>query len=127
MKLAPGERSILASFSSGPAAESALEELRQSGYGEVQLDRVGGFGFDPGANRSIPVFGDESSQVSATLWDHGRMLDEDTRVLLGATPENSGMAGAPVDLTPPFLITVVTSDDRVQRAVGILQRHGGRV
>lgn len=127
MKLESGERSILANFHDGPDAERAANELKQAGYETVQMDRVGAFGDAPGPDRNWLGLGSASSQVRNLLTDSGRAGDDSVRVLLGAMPESSGMAGAPVDLVPPFLVTVVTRDDRVDEAVEILKRNGARV
>jgi len=127
MKLEPGERSILASFQNGPAAEAAEEALRQAGFTEVQFDQVGAFGFDPEPNEGRVALGSEGSQVTATLFGHERMLGDDVRVLLGATPEASGMAGPLSGNFPSFLVTVVTTENRLNEAVEVVHRHGGRV
>lgn len=127
MKLEPGERSILASFHDGPNAERAADELKQAGFETVQMDRVGGFGDAPGPDRQWVGLGSAGSQVRNILMDPEGLGNESARVLLGAMPESSGMAGAPVNLVPPFLVTVVTRAERVDEAVEILKRHGARV
>lgn len=127
LKLNPGERSILASFEDGVKAESAAAELKQAGYGEVQVDRIDGYAGGPNANDNArPTLG-EASQVTASFTGTGTMLDDDARVLMAAMPEVSGMSGAPAQIVPPFLVTVVTSSARAQAAVQTIQKHGGRV
>lgn len=127
VKLNPGERSILASFESGGSAEKACAELKQAGITEVQFDHVGGFGYGAGQESGQPAAlrGKESSLVNAVL--QPQRLSDETAVLLGATNEASGMAGAPTQTIAPFLVTVVTSEGRVEEAVKVLQKHGGRV
>ncbi len=126
MKLNPGERSILASFEDGGEAEKAKAALMEAGFGEVQLDRVDGF---PGGRTTDddmrPGLG-ETSEVTALMTGNGRMAYDDARVLLNAMPEASGMSGAPTQIVPPFLVTVVTNDQEVQRALEIVRSHGGR-
>lgn len=126
MKLERGERSILASFTDGPDAEKAGRLLREAGYTEVQVDRIGGFGDGAGETKARATMGGIESQVTTSLRETAQYKD-DVRVLLAATPEASGMAGAPTQMVPPFLVTVMTAGDRVDEAVGILQRCGGRV
>lgn len=127
MKLEPGERSVLASFETGPAAQAAEAALRQAGFTEVQFDQVGAFGYDPEPNEDRVALGGERSAVTATLFGHEKLLDDDVRVLLNATPEASGMAGPLTGDFPTFLVTVVTTADRVDEAVQVVQGHGGRV
>lgn len=125
MKLKPGEQSILASFSSGPDAESCLTALKQAGYPEAQMDRVGNSGYKPDVYELRPaIAGKESSLANVTL--DPAQLDDNSRILLAATPDASGMSGGSSDIKP-FLVTVLTSKDRVQDAVDIIQQHGGRV
>lgn len=127
LKLNRGERSILANFEDGPAAEQAVAALKQAGYTDVGLDRVDGF---PGGRNpdddTRPGIG-EASEVTAILAGNSTMLDDDARVLMNAMPEASGMAGTPTQIVPPFLVTVVTDEQGLDRAVGIIKRHGGRV
>lgn len=125
MKLDPGERSILSSFSSGPDAEAARDALRQAGFAHVQLDRVGERGFDPEAVRRKPGLGG-LTQTNPVLYGHeGVIGDNDARILLAATPAVSGMAGE-MSVEPSFLITVVTTEGRSAEALQILRRHGGQ-
>lgn len=127
MQLQPGERSILATFESWPAAEEAKQALLASGFETVQLDRTGDGGYDVEVNSSRPVFGDVTSQT-AVLYDAPatRLLGDDVRRVRAAFPEVSGMAG---DLTARghgVLLTAVVSEERLQEALGIIRQHGGR-
>jgi len=126
VKLEPGERSILATFASGPDAEAALRELKQNGYKDSRLDRIGEYGFQPDRFEKRPaISGNEPSLVNAVL--KPERLDDNSRVLLGATNDASGLAGPMSMDHSPFLITVVTDDLGVDPAVEILERLGGRV
>lgn len=127
MKLKPGERSILASFEHGPDAEAALKALKQEGFEEAQMDRIGKFGVDPDNDMQRPgIAGNETSMAAATL--DPAALDDDSRVLLAATPEASGLSGGSTMFEHrPFLVTVVTTEQQVDDAVRIINEHGGRV
>lgn len=128
MKLNPGERSILAYFDSGTRAEAAEHLLRQAGFTEVQFDQVGRYGYDEEPNRNRPaIAGGEPSEVTAVLYGNERAMTQDVRVLLNATPSASGMAGVQEEGWRNFLVTVVTTDDRVDEAVKLIQENGGRV
>lgn len=103
--------------------------LRRSGFAAVQIDRIGRFGFDPEADRQRPALsGEGSSLAGSTLFGHERNLaDDDTRVLLAAMPEASGMAGPADSEGYNVLVTVVTTEQRVKEAMALLQRYGARV
>ena len=126
MKLEPGERSILASFPSSTKAGAAVDALKTAGYTEVQMDRIGRFGFTPDRFGERPaISGKESSLVRAVL--NPGQLDDQSAILLGATTEASGMSAPDTSDQMPFLVTVVTTEAKVDRAVRIIQEHGGRV
>jgi hypothetical protein len=126
MKLEPGEHTLMATFAHGQNAEEALAALKQAGYSDMEMDRVSPYGFRPDVEEKRPaIHGDETSLVNAVLGP--ALMDDETRVLMGATPEASGMSGPYTADGQNFLITLVTSNDRVQDAVSILQQHGGRV
>ncbi|HLN64156.1 MAG TPA: hypothetical protein VK464_21770 [Symbiobacteriaceae bacterium] len=128
MKLRPGERSIFASFGSGPNAEACRDELQQAGFQEVQLDRIGKVGFRPDTFKERPaIAGDETSVTAAVMNPPRTALVDDQRPLLAAFPEASGMSSPDTADRAPFLIVVVTTDDRVDEAVSICEKHGGRV
>lgn len=126
MKLERDEHSLFASFKSGPQAEAAMSALKAAGYSEIQMDRIGQWGWKPDLLERRPaIHGDESSLVQATIGPE--QLDDDTRILLGATTDASGMSAPDKTDEYPFLVTLVTSNDRVQRAVQVIEEHGGRV
>lgn len=127
MKLNPGEHALLANFNDATHVQDAQAELQAAGITETQVDHISQFGSDPQPEvEPVGLAGEESSLAGAVL--KPAQLGGQSRVLLAATPEASGMADG--DLTPavqPFLLTVVTSQDRVSEAVAIIERHGGRV
>ncbi|MBO8141972.1 MAG: hypothetical protein H0Z37_07330 [Firmicutes bacterium] len=121
-------RSILASFHRREDAQQAMRALRREGF-TVQLDRASPY---PGAEtgqREHALAG----QVG-TLSDPAAVGDatgEDPRAFLDA----SGVVAPGLDrgLNEPsagqntWLVTVVTEEDRVNRAVQILEDAGGTV
>lgn len=127
MKVPQSERALLGAFEQVEQAEAAQLQLRESGFAEVQLDRVGAFGYDPGPQQARIGFGGQTSQAQATLFDAPALLDGDRRVLLSAMPEASGMAGQPEQILPPYLVTVVAPTERAEAARTIIERNGGRV
>ncbi|MGE5676412.1 MAG: hypothetical protein ACM3XM_21445 [Mycobacterium leprae] len=125
-KLEPGERSILATFGQDIAAQEAEQELRAAGFNQVGLDRTGAFGYDPRADGDLPAISGKTSSLAKLTLSPSQLGDE-SRVLMAAMPEASGMAGSPTQLTQPFLLTVVTNDQGYAQAADIIARHGGRV
>lgn len=128
MKLEPGERSILASFKAWEEGHEATVALKRAGFETVQIDRVSHYGVDPEADRHRPVLGDASSLAGSVLWGHEKNMSSDSvRILLAATPEASGMSGDGVMDGYNVLVTVVTTEERLDEAVDLLKRHGARV
>jgi hypothetical protein len=126
MKLDPGERSILASFTNEAAAAEAVKVLRSEGYVEVRLDHLNR-NQEPGGQVSDRIgLGGRASQSQAVNGEQ-TLADEDVRVLEAATPAVSGMAGEPIEPIPSILVTVVAHDRHINGAVEIIQQHGGRV
>lgn len=126
MKLNPGERSILAGFFQRTDAEAALDQLKQAGFTEAQLDRISEHGFEGGADSRRPALGGGATSLSATvLHGHEGAWTDDAAQLLAAMPAVSGMSGE-VRQEAPFLLTIVTSEERVEEALGIVRRNRGK-
>lgn len=120
MQLQPGERSILAYFSSDTSALEAVERLKQKGITETQIDQVSRF---PGGQ----TYGGSTLNISSMVMGD-RNYNHKFGPLLAADPAASGM-GIEYDLPggAAFLVTVVTSDSRVEEAVQVLKEHGATV
>lgn len=131
MKLSPGERSILAYFPSSEKAQKAADELNQAGFGETQIDRVSRHGVINNSRRNNPL-NRAKTLTGLTLYsgrNSGEALSDAGRILLAADASasgfgdhNSGVAGGHA-----FLLTLVTTEDKVNEAVEILQRNSGEV
>lgn len=125
MKLERDERSILASFAHGPEAEAAVNALRAAGYTEVQMDRIAESGYKPGSREEKPgIAGNEGSLVDTVLKPD--RLDDQSRILLGATTEASGLSAPDSALIAPFLVTIVTNEEGIRPALDIVHQHGGK-
>lgn len=132
MQLTEGEQSLLASFSSSTRAQECLIALKEAGFREVQLDRVGRFGVRFNDRYNNPLANQANTATGLTLYgaDVNPLLKTDTRALLGADPsvsgvglkKNYGVAG-----NEGFLLVVVTSKDRIDEAREIIKRYGGQV
>jgi len=134
-------RSILGYFAHREQAERAKEHLRRAGFETVQVDSLS----SPAAGSQQlrnPLTGDVDSLAALTGAAGLSALDEETGdgprgggggpdPLLAADPDASGLAhevGADPGLpAPAWMVTVVTTEDHVNRAVHILEDAGGIV
>ncbi|MDF9407927.1 hypothetical protein L7E55_06060 [Pelotomaculum isophthalicicum JI] len=130
MQLSPGERSILSYFSSDNQAQKAVNALRNAGMKEVRLDRVSRYGEELNREFNNPV-NNALSLTGLTLFSSGdsENLNDNGRILLGADPSSSGYGCADYGVAGgrAFLVTVVTSDKHVNKAVEIIKQKGGEV
>lgn len=129
MQLPPGQRSILSYFASSEDAAKAGQALQDAGILETQIDRVSRYGVTNDAHYSNPL-NRATSITGPTLFEGDKEeMDADTRVLLAADPSVSGYGDANYGIAggKAFLLTVVTSEGKVDQAVGIIKQHGGQV
>lgn len=126
MKLEPGEHTLMATFESSNQAEEALKALKAAGFTEAQMDRIGTFGYKKDGGEDRPFPGPNETSVANAVLKPDR-LDGNTRVLMAATPEASGMSASGGPDVPPFLVTIVCHNERVDQAVEIIHKHHGRV
>lgn len=123
-------RSILAYYSRREKADEALTQLRQAGFDTVQLNRISRYGGEETEQLHNPLTGSFGSLANLTA---GADTDggDDSGVLIAADTSASGLAhGLNYDegiQERGWLITVVTSEDRANRAVQILEDTGGTV
>ncbi|MDN5361053.1 MAG: hypothetical protein PWP70_100 [Moorella sp. (in: firmicutes)] len=130
MRLEREERSLLAYFPSSTRAQEAINALKEAGISEVQFDRVGRFGARYNDQYNNPLANQANTITGLSLYsaDINPLVKTDTRALLAADPsvsgvglKNYGVAG-----NEGFLVTIVTSPDRVDTAREIVETHGGR-
>lgn len=128
MQLAPGERSILAYFSGSNSAVDAARALKNAGFSDIQVDKISRFGDVENSEYNHPIAGRAVSQTGLSLFsaETPSVSDDDSRVLLGADPSVEG--NSPSNYDPEsfrnFLVTVVTSDSKVEEATVILRSKG---
>ncbi len=129
MQLSPGERSILSYFPTSSKAQEAVTALKEAGISEVQLDRVSRYGATNDAHINNPINNAETLTGITLFSEDKAELDADKRVLLGADPsvsgygyEDYGVAGGRA-----FLVTAVTNEELLDRAVQIIKQYGGEV
>ncbi|MDD2585125.1 MAG: hypothetical protein PHT79_05345 [Syntrophomonadaceae bacterium] len=117
MQLPPGEKSILAYFSSATNAATAVLALEERGITETQIDQISRF---PG-NRT---YGGSTNSISAMVIGDGG-YDHKFGPLLAADPASSGLgAGYELPGGSTYLVTVVTSNSLAEEAAQVLKEHG---
>jgi len=128
--LLPGERSILSYFSASNQAQKAVDALKNAGINVVQLDRISRFGAVPDKEYNNPI-NNAQSLTGLTMFSSGtnESAGNGTGVLLGADPSSSGYGCADYGVAGgrAFLVTVVTNEKQVDKALEIIKQHGGQV
>lgn len=119
-------RSVLAYFARREQAELACSLLRQEGYDTVQLDEVALPG-ETGDRAAGPHPGGIDG-----LAEWGASDEHDAGgPLIGAEEDSQsfvpGDVAGPGETGPSWVVTVVTGEDGVNRAVQILEDAGGAV
>jgi len=127
LKLSPGERSILAYFPSSNKAQAAEKELKNTGLKNVQVDRVSRYGATSDAHYNNPI-NNARTETGPTLFSNSQgVSSQDARILMAADPSVSGYGNIDYGQAggKAFLLTVVGSDDKMNRAEEIIRRNGG--
>ncbi|MBC7344361.1 MAG: hypothetical protein H5U03_02850 [Clostridia bacterium] len=131
MRLQPGEKSILAYFPSIGKANQAIEQLKNNGFSNCQLERVSRYGteFDPSMDNPISTQATNQTSLSLYSSDSGPLAGDDSRVLLGADPSVSGTGLTDYGLAgqEAYLVTVVSSEKRIEQARAIIEKCGGKL
>ncbi|MDD3268564.1 MAG: hypothetical protein PHX14_04525 [Syntrophomonadaceae bacterium] len=119
MQLQSGERSVLAYFPTAQQAKTAQAMLNQKGYTETKIDRVSEY-------PNTELYGNSSAALSSLVL--GVEAYDGPSPLLAADPDASGMAGySELPGSKSFLLTLVTTADKIDEAVQILKEHGARI
>ncbi len=113
-------RSILAYFASDQAAEQAAQELALLGLKDSTVDR-----FSRYPSRAAQGLQDIERPFPLT---HTGLEGRMDRTLAAADPGYSGMAGAELTAGAGFVLVVPeVPAEKIEKAVGIIKKHGGRV
>lgn len=127
MRLDPGERSILATFPTTNQAEEAAKRLKEEGYDTVGVTRIGQFGFEPTSHISDPVAGQAITLSGLTLFGGNEDHLGAAGPLLAASPMASGQSASDAGGGFGVLLTVVTTEESITRAVELIREYGGQV
>ena len=118
MQLQPGERSILAYFTSQEAASSAASQLKALGYNDTQLNKISsysrmGASAVPHSISALTSAGDNP--------EHYRSYGP----LLASSPVVSGLAASDATYYT-HMVTVVSDANQINQALDVLRDYGGR-
>ncbi|HEX3010536.1 MAG TPA: hypothetical protein VHQ70_00675 [Syntrophomonadaceae bacterium] len=120
MQLQPGEKSILAYFTTDQNAMQAVESLKSKGYTHIRLDSITRTG-PRSHNHNTPYLSD---LTGGDTYDRIRGWGP----LMAADPAVSGLSSA--ESTPEVyssMITLVTDETRLSEARESLMAYGGSV
>jgi len=119
LQLQPGERAIFAYFNDDHDARTAAEALKQSGYSDIQVDRISPY-VNSTVNRSI-----KTSLSSLTMNISGAGLSYGP--LIAADPAVSGMSSGYASPSPSVVLTLVCDDTTKAQAVDLLRQYGASI
>ncbi|BAS29051.1 hypothetical protein [Limnochorda pilosa] len=125
MRQDPDRHTLLAYFPSRAQAERAKRALEGEGFQELQIDRVSRYGTESASILTNPLTGNFTSLANLTLGSQD--AGEDEGVLMAADPAASGLAENVGVREKGYLLTIVTGQERVERARVIAEREGGEV
>lgn len=132
MELKKNERSILAFFPSSTMALKAREALKKAHIvedeGSIQIDKISQFGVVVDAQYNNPV-NNAITQTGPTIFSNSAGIDDGANPLLAANDTEMGRGINSDNLADgeSFMITMVTTHDKVDQAVAIIKSNGGRV
>jgi hypothetical protein len=118
LQLQPGERAIFAYFNDDHDARTAAEALIQSGYSDIQVDRISPY-VNSTVNRSI------KTSLSSLTMNHGAGLSYGP--LLAADPAVSGMSSSFASPSPSVVLTLVCDDTTKAQAIELLRQYGASI
>jgi len=131
MELDKNEHSILGFFPSSTKAQDAIEALKKANLaseGSVQLDQVSRFGVVNDSEYNNPI-NNAITLHGPTIYSNSAGIDDGLNPLLAANDtemgrgiNNDNLAGGEA-----FMVTLVTSEDKVEQAVALMKASGGRV
>jgi hypothetical protein len=120
-----GERSILSYFSTSDQAAAAQKELWEMGIEVAEVDQ---FGHVPDSEWTDELYNPLAGEIqSNTNLVEDTALEGDSAQLLISDPAVNGLAGSDHVRARSFILTVVTDDEKVDKAVRVIKKHQGYV
>ncbi|MGI5911320.1 MAG: hypothetical protein ACOX6E_01885 [Syntrophomonadaceae bacterium] len=120
MQLEPNEHAIFAYFTDDNDARNAATALRQAGYQDIRIDRIG---------TTPPLSINQHYRNSlSSLTMHHRDTSLTSRPLIAADPAVSGMSADYESMNSfPILLTMVCNDRSYSQAIELLRNYGASV
>lgn len=131
MQLEKGEHSILSYFASSSHAKKAAEELKKAGFipseDSVQIDQISRFGLSKNNDQNDLI--NFAATLSGPVIYSASEGEDGPNPLLAADPSASGMSAPDtVEVSGTnILLTLVTSNENIEKAVKIIKEQGGYV
>jgi len=116
--------SILAYFETTEAAQKVKKILKKKGIETIQIDRISEVPTQNTGGFNNPINNAES--LAALTNTGGNDLAGDTGPLLGASTAGSGLSGDRVG-SRNILMTIVTSEDKIEECVNSIKENHGFV
>ena len=107
-----------------------MKELKNIGINTTQVDRVSRYGTTLNNHLNNPIAGQVITQSGLTISSKSTSSESDAaRVLMSADPSVSGMANKDYGIAggKSFLVTVVTDEEHLDKAVKVLEENDGLV
>lgn len=115
MKVKDGEHSILATFSNSKNANEAMEALKNAGISNVTLAKMERF--------NVGAFSQAVMEEDGNLQDTIKSAE---KVLLASDPSLSDV-GLGKEEVEAFNLNIATSTSKLNQALKIVQKHGGKI
>lgn len=117
MQLQPGERSILAYFTSPESASKAVAQLKAMGFNDTQLNKLSNY--TRTGTRAVP----HSISALTSAGDNPEHY-RDYGPLLASSPIVNGLSS---DNTSYYthMVTVVSDEGQINQALAVLRDYGG--
>lgn len=119
--LEPDERLVIANFRGDGAALRAKQELESLGNIDVQIDHID---YIPEAERVSEIqntLAGDFDGLASSVYD--AELDRDDSILLGATPDASGLADTSEHAGRDVILAVVVNEAQMGQVEQILKKH----
>jgi len=116
--------SILAYFETTETAQKVKKVLEKKGVETIQIDRISEVPTENTGGYNNPI--NNATSLAALTNTGGGHLAGDVEPLLAVSPASSGLSGDRVG-SRNILMTIVTSEDKIEECVSIIKQNKGFV
>ena len=114
--------SILALFETTEAAQKVKKILKEKGIETIQIDRISEVPTENTGGFNSPI--NNANSLAALTNTGGNGIAGDVGPLLAASPASSGLSGEGVG-SRNILMTIVTSEDRIEECRDVIKQNKG--